>query len=377
MMTIRILHTADLHLGAPLKNFGELARERRRDFLKTFDRIVTLAIKREVDCLLVAGDLFDATQVDAETVGRVQDGFERLAGRGIRVVLIPGTHDNVVSAESVYNRTSFGGAHILKEPVVTEPLALEIRGAAVRFYGFAYRSDRSREAMESLRRREGGGIHVGLLHGSLKGSPEWEMRKKDIPFTTAELAALGLDYIALGHYHNVGCLEEQGRVIACYPGSPEGKKFGENGERHVLIVEVGEGSAAVERVPVQSRIVDELTVDASLFPEAGALEGELARLGSSDLIARIRLVGTVEDSLDTANLTGRLQGKYAWLELLDETDLYDSDHVKRMEREDSIRGLFIRKVHDRFGKAESEAERELFRDALKLVMGRFLRGGGN
>lgn len=376
-MTIRILHTADLHLGAPLKNFGDLARERRRDFLKTFDRIITLAIKREVDCLLVAGDLFDATQVDAETVGRVQDGFERLAGRGIRVILIPGTHDNVVSAESVYNRYPFAGAHILKDPVVTDPLALEIRGTTVNFYGFAFRSDRSREALESMRRRDAGGLHVGLLHGSLKGSPEWEMRKKDIPFTVAELAALGLDYVALGHYHNVGCLEEQGRVVACYPGSPEGKKFGENGERHVLIVEVGERVATVEKVPVQTRIVDERVVDASLFPEPDALEGELARLASPDLIARVRLVGTVEDPLDTANLVGRLQGKYAWLELVDESDLYDSDHVKRMEREDSIRGLFIRKVHERFGKAESETERELCREALKLVMGRFARGGGN
>ncbi|CAG0996898.1 DNA repair exonuclease [Geobacter sp.] len=376
-MTIRILHTADLHLGAPLKNFGDLAWERRRDFLKTFDRIITLAIKREVDCLLVAGDLFDATQVDAETVGRVQDGFERLVGRGIRVILIPGTHDNVVSAESVYNRYPFAGVHILKDPVVTEPLALEIRGTTVSFYGFAFRSDRSREALESMRRRDAGGLHVGLLHGSLKGSPEWEMRKKDIPFTVAELAALELDYVALGHYHSVGCLEEQGRVVACYPGSPEGKKFGENGERHVLIVEVGEGVATVEKVPVQTRIVDERVVDASLFPEPDALEGELARLASSDLIARVRLVGTVEDPLDTANLVGRLQGKYAWLELVDETDLYNSDHVKRMEREDSIRGLFIRKVHERFGKAESETERELCREALKLVMGRFVRGGGN
>lgn len=375
-MTIRLLHTTDLHLGSPLKNFGELARERRRDFLKTFDRIVNLAIKREVDCLLVAGDLFDSAEADAETAGRVQEGFERLSGRGVRVILIPGTHDNLVSAESVYNRYPFSGVHILKEPVVTEPLRLEIRGRAVFFYGFAYRSDRSREALESMRRRGPDGIHVGLLHGSLKGSPEWEMRKKDIPFTLAELAALGLDYVALGHYHNAACLQENGRVVACYPGSPEGKKFGENGPRHVLVVEVGPGSASVEKVPVQTRTVDELCVDASLFPEPGALEAELARLASPDLIARVRLAGTVEDPIDTANLAGRLQGRYAWLEIIDETDLYDSDHVKRMEREDSIRGLFIRKVHERFARAASDAERELCREALKLVMGRFGRGGG-
>ncbi|RNC67384.1 MAG: DNA repair exonuclease [Desulfuromonadales bacterium] len=375
-MTIRLLHTADLHLASHLKSFGELARERRHDFLKTFDRIVNLAIKREVDCLVVAGDLFDATEVDAETVGRVQDGFGRLEGRGIRVVVIPGTHDNVVSAESVFNRYSFSGAVILKEPVVGEPFRLDIRGTAVWFYGFAFRTDRSSEALQSMLRREGDGIHVGLLHGSLKGSPEWDMRMKDIPFSTAELSALGLDYIALGHYHSAACLEEGGRIVACYPGSPEGKKFGENGPRHVLIAEVGQGSASVEKVQIQTRIVDELIVDASLFPEAGALEGELARIASPDLIARVRLTGTVEEPLDTANLAGRLQGKYAWLELVDETDLYNSDHVKRMEREDSIRGLFIRKVHERIARAGSDGEQALCREALKLVMGRFARGGG-
>lgn len=375
-MTIRLLHTADLHLGAPLKNFGEIARERQRDFLKTFDRIVNLAIKREVDCLVVAGDLFDTAHVDAETVGRVQDGFARLDGRGIRVVLIPGTHDNVVAAESVYNRHAFPGTCILKEPAVTEPLRIEIRGTPVWFYGFAYRSDRSPEALTSMKRRDGAGVHVGLLHGSLKGSPEWDMRKKDIPFTTTELASLGLDYIALGHYHNTACLEEGGRIVACYPGSPEGKKFGENGARHALIVELGNDGVGVEKVPVQTRTVDELTVDASLFPEPGALEGELSRLASPDLIARVRLGGTVEEPVNVANLGGRLLGKFAWLDIVDETDLYHSDHVKRLEREDSIRGLFIRKVHARFAQAESGTERELCQEALKLVMGRFGRGGG-
>lgn len=373
-MTIRFLHTADLHLGAPLKNFGELARERRRDFLKTFERIVTLAIKREVDCLLVAGDLFDSNDVDAETVGRVQEGFSRLGGRGIRVVLIPGTHDNVVSAESIYARYPFPDVHVLKEPIVREPLRLDIRGTAVWFYGFAYRSDRSREALDSLKRRQFDGVHIGLLHGSLKGSPEWEIRKKDIPFSMAELAQLGLDYIALGHYHGAACLDDGGKTVACYPGSPEGKKFGENGPRHALLVEVGAESVVVEKIEVQTRVISELSVDASLFPEPGALEGELVRLASPDLIARIRLFGTVEEPIDAANLVGRLQGKFCWIDLVDETDLYDSDHVKRMEREDSIRGFFIRKIHERFDKAVTEDEKETCRAALKLVMGRFARG---
>jgi DNA repair exonuclease SbcCD nuclease subunit len=373
-MPLRLLHTADLHLGAPLKGFGPLATERRRDLLTTFERIIELAVSREVDCLVVAGDLFDANRIDGETVGRVQKGFERLAGHGIPTVLIPGTHDNVVSRDALYRTRPFA-AKILMEPTVTEPLRLTLRGCETFFYGFAYRSDGSRDALATMKRRRSEGIHIGLLHGSLQGSPEWELRCKDLPFTPADLAALQLDYLALGHYHSYAPLEQGGRLIACYPGSPEGKKFGENGPRHVALVEVEPGTATLEKVEVQTRIVAEPVLDASLAADAAALEAELARLGRPDLIARVRLTGTVEEPLDLANLAGRLQGLFAGLELVDETDLYDSGFVRHIEREESIRGLFARKMAARLARASDESGRQVCREALRLAIAR-LAGRG-
>jgi DNA repair exonuclease SbcCD nuclease subunit len=370
-MTIRILHTADLHLGANLSGFGELARERQRDFERTFDRIVNLAIKREVDCLLIAGDLFDGNSVAAEGIGRVQEGFSRLAGRGIAVVLIPGTHDHVTSGTAIYRRYPFPGVHILMDPVVREPLRLTLRGADVHFYGFAYHAAASTSPLATMSRRQADGIHIGLLHGSLRGSPEWDLRHKDLPFTPAELAALRLDYVALGHYHGFADVKSEGRTVACYPGSPEGKRFGENGPRHVVLVEVDSEVVTLEKVAVQSRTLAELAVDASLFAAEHLLVEELARLAAPDLIARIRLAGVVEEPLDCANLAGRLQGRFAWLELMDETDLFDSRYVQRLEREDSIRGLFVRKVQARIARAETDAGRELCHEALKLVFQRF------
>ena len=375
-MAIRLLHAADLHLGAPLRNFGELSGERRRDFLKTFDKIVNQAIKREVDCLVIAGDLFDSNQVDSEVIGRVQDAFSRLDKRGIAVVLIPGTHDHVASADSIFVRYTFPEAHLLMEPEARSPLTLTLKGQPVHFYGFAFRSGHGGDPLASMKRRDGEGVHVGLLHGSLKGSPEWDMRRKDLPFSIADLAGLGLDYIALGHYHDFAQIEAEGRVLACYPGTPEGKKFGENGPRHVALVEIADGRVTVEKVAVQTRSLAELTVDASLFPEPGALEGELARLATPDTLARVRLTGTVEEPIDTSLLAGRLQGRYAWLDLVDLTDLYDSALVQRLAREDSIRGMLVRKANGRLAQCENEDERELCREALKLLMGRFVQGRG-
>jgi DNA repair exonuclease SbcCD nuclease subunit len=370
-MAIRILHTADVHLGASLGNFGALAQERQRDFERTFERIVNLAIKREADCLVVAGDLFESNSVGGDLVGRVQEGFARLAGRGIAVVLIPGTHDHAVSGTSIYRRYAFPGVHVLLEPAVSEPLHLAVRGTDVYFYGFAYSSASLGNPLPSMARRQPAGVHIGLLHGSLKGSPEWEMRHKDLPFSPADLAALHLDYVALGHYHSFAVVEHEGRAIACYPGSPEGKRFGENGPRHVVLAEVEPGKVTLDRVVVQSRTVLEAEVDASLYDSPDVLVDALARLASPDSIARIRLSGVVEEPLDMANLFGRLQGRFAWLDLVDATDLFDSGYVKRIEREDSIRGMFVRKVEERMARAASQAEREQCREALKLVFKRF------
>ena len=220
-------------------------------------------------------------------------------------------------------------------------------------------------------RRTKEGIHVGLLHGSLRGSQEWDLRQKDLPFTPADLSALGLDYVALGHYHGFAVVAHEGRTVACYPGSPEGKRFGENGPRHVVLAEVGTGSATVEEVPIQSRTIAEHVFDVSLLADPSRLVDELARFAATDTIARIRLGGVVEEPLDCANLVGRLQGRFAWLEIIDETDLFDSQYVQRIEREDSIRGLFVRKVQERMAGAGSDAELALCREALKLVFQRF------
>ena len=370
-MSIRILHTADVHLGASLGNFGDLARERQRDFERTFDRIINLAIKREADCLVVAGDLFESNSVAGDLVGRVQEGFARLAGRGIAVVLIPGTHDHAIAGTSIYRRYPFPGVHLLLDTAVCEPLRLTVRGTDVYFYGFAYSSASSGNPLPSMVRRQPDGIHVGLLHGSLKGSPEWEMRLKDLPFSPADLAALRLDYVALGHYHSHAVVEYEGRPIACYPGSPEGKKFGENGPRYAVLAEVEPGKVMMEKLAVQSRMLLESEVDCSLYASPDALPDALARLAAPDIIARIRLSGVVEELLDLANLSGRVQGRFAWLELVDATDLFDSGYVKRLAREDSIRGMFVRKIEERIARAADPTERAQCREALKLVFKRF------
>lgn len=372
---IRIMHTADLHLGAPFPALGPAEGRRQSDFVQTFERLVTLAIKNDVQLFVVAGDLFDSPRPDADLVGKVQAGIKRLADRGILPVLLPGTHDNTVGADSVYRRHEFPGAVLLSSPVVEDPVGIEVAGEQVYLYGFAYRSFASDNAMAGMVRRKPEGIHIGLLHGSRQGSPEWEYRKKDLPFDLATLQQWGLDYVALGHYHNFETLESGGRLYGCYPGSPEGKRFGENGPRFCALVTVEPGRAVVEPLPVGGRVLDELTLDLSGSETLQAAIDKIRELRSSDLLLRLTLTGVVEAPLDLKTLHARTAGDFFHLEFVDKTHLFDSDFARRIETEETVRGVFVRRARQLMNEASPE-RRQVVEDAFREVLIRFQSFGG-
>lgn len=372
---MRILHTADLHLGASLSQLGDKAALRQGDFLKTFERLLTLAIKNEVQLFLVSGDLFDHSRPDSALVGKVQAGLKRLADRGIVPVIIPGTHDHVVGADAVYRRYDFSGALVLQNPQVDEPISLRIQGQDVSLYGFAYRSNASNHALDSMQRRQQEGLHIGLLHGSREGSPEWNHRKKDLPFTLEHIKSWDLDYVALGHYHEFDVLSDGGRIYACYPGSPEGRRFGENGERYCVLATVEAQQVKIEKIACNSRTLLEQSLDLG----GCATEDDAARLigalGSDKVLLRLTLTGIVEAPLDLKRLQGLLSDRFFHLELLDRTGIYDSRFARRIEAEETVRGLFVRRLRERIHQADP-AERDVLEEAFREVLVRFHAFGG-
>src|ERR1700675_2893158 len=98
---LRIIHTADVHLGARHDDLGEAAAAQRERQFAAFKATVDLAIAEKVDLFLVAGDLFDSNVQPRRSVDRVAAELKRLASASIRTVIIPGTHD-VYDKASIY-----------------------------------------------------------------------------------------------------------------------------------------------------------------------------------------------------------------------------------------------------------------------------------
>ena len=111
---LRLLHTADVHLGARHADLGEAATDQRERQFAAFKVAVDLAIAEKVDAFLVAGDLFDSNAQPRRSVERVAAELARLANTRIRTVVIPGTHD-------CYDRSSIYRAYDLKALAGSSP----------------------------------------------------------------------------------------------------------------------------------------------------------------------------------------------------------------------------------------------------------------
>ena len=81
---LRLLHTADAHLGAAHEDLGEAAAALRERQHAAFRAAVDLALAERVDGVLIAGDLFDANTASRRTVERAVAELARLAAARIR-----------------------------------------------------------------------------------------------------------------------------------------------------------------------------------------------------------------------------------------------------------------------------------------------------
>lgn len=87
---MKILHTADWHLGKRLDNFSRIEEQ-----VKVMDEIVQIADDQKVDLVLIAGDLFDSFNPSTEAVDLFYKTLKRLTNNGNRpVIAIGGNHDS-------------------------------------------------------------------------------------------------------------------------------------------------------------------------------------------------------------------------------------------------------------------------------------------
>lgn len=283
------LHTGDLHLSRP---FGflppQLAEERRRDQRKALTRIADLALERDVDVVLVAGDLFDSPDPDPTDLEAVTREFARLVEAGKWIFAIPGNHDEL-SPNSFWRGMNAEGLHVFLEPdwhfVDLEDLGISVSGIAFDRAKSEHRAFEGLELSPDL-------PSIVLVHAS------YELFEGQVeryhPFSADEVARTQAPYIALGHYHRFNPITADG-TIACYPGTPEGISFdsSETEDRFVVLGEIGEdGGVQFEPVKINQRTLRCAELDCTSFESQSSLFDAVRKLCEANALIEIKLTGT-------------------------------------------------------------------------------------
>jgi DNA repair exonuclease SbcCD nuclease subunit len=234
---LRLLHTADWHLGRRFPSFPEEGQTKlsraRMDVVAT---ILDVARRNAVNAVLCAGDIFD----DPDPSPDFWEGLARIfQARGARhppVFLVPGNHDPLTQ-ESVWAPSHPFRARLPQwvHVVDRDDFEYEISTQAV-LYARPCRSKAGENDLAmSLPSREPGDerLRIGCVHGCTFDVPGYQT---NFPIRRDAGVQRGLDYLAIGDTHSFRDVTENLPVPTVYPGAPEPTSFDEAVAGRVALV---------------------------------------------------------------------------------------------------------------------------------------------
>lgn len=333
---IKILHSADWHLDAPmLFRDPEQTRLLRSASSQIPQRIATLCREENCDMMLLSGDLFDGPYA-ADTLRTLQNALEEAA---VPVFISPGNHD-FVGAESPWLSQLFpGNVHIFTHPVI-ESVSLEALDCRV--YGAGFTSMDCAGLLADFTPKHTERYAVGVLHGD-----PTQVSSPYCPITTEQVKHSELDYLALGHIHK-GDSFRAGKTLCAWPGCPMGRGYDEQGEKGVLIATLDD-TATTRFVPLDTPRFYDLNI-----PATQPLSSVLPPVGSDDFY-RITLTGPSEP-VDLDSLKAEFS-RFPNLELRDRTtppvDIWGS------AGEDTFEGMYFKNLQQALETADPQYKEQI------------------
>lgn len=203
-MSLRILHSADNHIGLSFNQYPETARERLiEERYAALERMVTTANDRKAHFIVVAGDLFDKTTLTKAQIERAVKILGKFGGEA--ALVLAGNHDFCEGPDSKLwkqFRAAANGSCVL---ALTESGAkdFEFDDHKVRFYACPCPSKHGKEhtiGWVAGEEKPSGMLHIGIAHGNVEGLG-LDADQRYFHMADSDLHKAGLHTWLLGHIH--------------------------------------------------------------------------------------------------------------------------------------------------------------------------------
>ena len=355
MNTVKILHCADIHIGAAESFLGAAAGNRKYETLLTFERIIDTAAAEGVRIIAAAGDIFDSNAVEEGLANAV---FEKIASvPEIKVVFSAGNHDPLSAQSPFKNRRLPQNLYVLgakDDCVVFDDLKTRVYG---RSFEDVYLKGEERF---SITTPEDGYVNLMVLHGELRS----DLNSNYNSVTAGFIRQSGMDYIALGHIHKRTEPQKIGDTYYAYCGCPEGQGFDETDEKGVYIGEIGKGFCELKFIPMSKRrhICEKVDItginsSAEISAAVTAQLNEKYGDGFGENLYKIELTGSIKGdfNLNLPEILSRVSERVYYAKIKDKTELLIDN--EKLANEISLKGIFVKNMLEKMNNAP-EAERE-------------------
>ncbi len=347
MDSVKILHTADIHIGARDAFLGIAAESRRFETLLTFERIVDLAKEKEVKILAIAGDLFDSNAVETAFVDGV---FNKIASvPEIKVIFAAGNHDPLNANSPFQSTTLPQNLFVLK----TNDDVITFEDIKVKVYGRSFESVYLKGEEEFTIKPDNDYINIMVQHGELRA----DMGSDYNSITPKFVKKSGMDYIALGHVHTHTPIGKIENTYFAYCGCPEGQGFDELDEKGVYLCTVSKGKCEMEFIKVSKRqhIVRRVDITGCDDVTAAILNDIKANLQNwADNLYKIELVGSIspESEFNIAEITTRLSSVLYYVKVKDETEF--ALDLELLAADPTLKGVFVKNMLEKMQNTEDK-----------------------
>src|SRR5690625_4613498 len=232
----------------------------RQSTFHAFDYLIKIAIQKNVDFILLVGDLFDHERQSLKAQVYLKNAFEKLESHSIQVFLSYGNHDHING--NPYQISFPHNVHIFPSEKVTSFAFYKNGQRLASIYGFSYenRSITKNKINEYKLENAEVPFHIAMLHGSIVGN---KLHDPYAPFKLTDLYNTHFDYWALGHIHKKEILSETPPII--YPGNTQGRHRNESGEKGFYYIEMSENK--LNKQFIKSNVIQFETISIDLNDE--------------------------------------------------------------------------------------------------------------
>lgn len=327
---MRIIHTSDIHLDSPLTSrlTQDKVRERRRELLSGFGRLVEEAKALGVGAIIIAGDLFDSDRISRRAldtaIGIIEDA------KSITFFYLQGNHE--------------GNAFITSTRAM--PDNLKVFGDEWTYYniGNVTVAGRNgiREGMFDALSLSPERKNIVVLHGERR-----DRSAAPDSIGIKEAAGRNIDYLALGHYHSYSAEAIDDRGAAVYCGTPEGRGFDEVGDKGYTLLSTDGDRIIYSFRPFAKRRLHIISLEldgAVRTAEIGERAARALRDVPASDIVRLELTGRYFPNLwkDTDGLMREWEHRFYYFEVKDSSKIAINPDDYRHDM--SLKGEFIRTV---------------------------------